>query len=336
MNALTRHWHILRMIPSRGRIHVSKILSQLAAIDPELVTTRRTIERDLVALQDNFPLESDGEKPQGWHWRKDSTGLDVPGMDLTTALTFRMAEEHLARLLPKNCLAAMSPHFAHAHKILDATEEGALAHWPAKVKIVPRTQPLLPPQIEPTVMDVVYEALFRNRRFKGIYRRQGEEGKEYEVSPLGLVYNDPIVYLVGTCWEYRDVRLLALHRFATAELINDKLVKVPKGFDLQKYIDGGALGFTQEPGKMLALKLLFSAEAAAHLRESPLSAKQKLTNQPGGRVLIEAMVADTQQLRWWLLGFGENVEVVGPKELREEIAEKIRRQGMLYGINSSM
>ncbi len=335
MNTLTRHWHILRMIPPRDKITVKDIMSRLEAIEPAFETTRRTIERDLVALQDNFPLESDGAKPQGWFWRKGSTGLDVPGMDLTTALTFRMAEEHLARLLPKNCLATMSPHFTHAHKVLKETEEGALAHWPAKVKIVPRTQPLLPPQVEPVVMDVVYEALFRNRRFKGLYRRQGETGKEYEVSPLGLVYNDPIVYLVGTCWDYQDVRLLALHRFASAELLEDKAVKPPKGFDLQKYVDSGALGFFHESGKKLAVQLLFTPETAAHLRESPLSAKQKMTAQEDGRVLVEASVPDTQQLRWWILGFGEHVEVNGPQELREEISEKIRRQGIMYGVKGS-
>lgn len=335
MNTLTRHWHIMRMIPFKERITVTGILNRLAAIDPELVTSRRTIERDLIALQDNFPLEADGEKPQGWRWRKESTGLDVPGMDLTTALTFRMAEEHLTRLLPKNCINDMKPHFVQAHKVLDATEEGALAHWPDKVRIVPRTQPLIPPKVEQAVIDIVYEALFRNRRFVGLYRRQGETGKEYEVSPLGLVYNDPMVYLVATCWEYQDVRLLALHRFMTAELLKDKPVNVPTGFDLQEFLDAGALGFSQEVGKVLPLQLLFTSQAVAHLRESPLTAKQKLTEQPDGRVLVEATVPDTQQLRWWLLGFGENVEVVGPNELREEITERIRRQGVLYGLNAS-
>jgi predicted DNA-binding transcriptional regulator YafY len=334
MNTLTRHWHILRMIPFRGRITVTAILHQLANIDPTIQTTRRTIERDLIALQDNFPLVADGEKPQGWYWRKGSTGLDVPGMELTTALSLRMTEEYLTRLLPTNCLNAMAPHFEQAHKVLHETEEGALAHWPEKVKIVPRTQPLLPPRVEPEVMNVVHEALFRNLRFTGLYRRQGEEGKEYEVSPLGLVYSEPIVYLVGTCWKYQDVRLLALHRFSSAALLHDKAVRMPNGFDLQKYIDSGSLGFIQEPGKTLTLQLLFTVETVAHLRESPLTAKQKLTDQSDGRVLLEATVADTQQLRWWLLGFGENVEVVGPAELRAEITDTIRRQGILYGMNS--
>jgi hypothetical protein len=33
---------------------------------------------------------------------------------------------------------------------------------------------------------------------------------------------------------------------------------------------------------------------------------------------VRATVADTDQLRWWLLGFGNQVEVLEPVELREE------------------
>ena len=35
-------------------------------------------------------------------------------------------------------------------------------------------------------------------------------------------------------------------------------------------------------------------------------------------VEVSATVADTDQLRWWLLGFGNQVEVLEPVELREE------------------
>jgi predicted DNA-binding transcriptional regulator YafY len=43
------------------------------------------------------------------------------------------------------------------------------------------------------------------------------------------------------------------------------------------------------------------------------------------RVLVKATVADTAQLRWWLLGFGARVEVRKPKRLREEFRMISRR-----------
>jgi predicted DNA-binding transcriptional regulator YafY len=44
-----------------------------------------------------------------------------------------------------------------------------------------------------------------------------------------------------------------------------------------------------------------------------------------GRVEVEGTVKNTSQLRWWLQGFGCLVEVVEPKELREEFKENAAR-----------
>jgi predicted DNA-binding transcriptional regulator YafY len=41
-------------------------------------------------------------------------------------------------------------------------------------------------------------------------------------------------------------------------------------------------------------------------------------------------VLDTLQLRWWLLGFGDQVEVVAPKSLRQEFAETARNMAGYY------
>ena len=84
-------------------------------------------------------------------------------------------------------------------------------------------------------------------------------------------------------------------------------------------------------GGEIRLDALFDAEAAAHLRETRLSARQILRYCPDGRVRVAATVRDTLQLRWWLQGFGEQVEVIGPESLREEFAETAQEMHRLYG-----
>ncbi len=252
MKPVTRHWQILRMISRRPgkKTTAREIYESLLATEPAIGLTKRTVERDLHVLAASFPIQCDGHKPQGWSWRRDADALDISGMDITAALTFRMVEEYLSRLLPQSCLTSLTPHMARAKTILGQPGDGGLADWPAKVKVVPRTQPLLPPVIDPEVLDVIYGALLADLRFKGVYRRHGKKGKELEVNPLGLVFNDALVYVVGTCWDYRDVRLLALHRFTSAALLDIPATRPPE-FDLQAYIDGGALGFAGEPGKTI-------------------------------------------------------------------------------------
>jgi predicted DNA-binding transcriptional regulator YafY len=78
------------------------------------------------------------------------------------------------------------------------------------------------------------------------------------------------------------------------------------------------------------MKALFEKDATIHLEETPLSDDQQLTDQTDGNVLVEAIVADTGQLRWWLLGFGGRVEVLEPQSLREELKEQAIRMMSRY------
>ena len=101
------------------------------------------------------------------------------------------------------------------------------------------------------------------------------------------------------------------------------------GFDLEKYLsEEQALQYPW--GGEIRPDVLFDAEAAAHLRETRLSARQTLRYCPDGRVRVTARVRDTRQLRWWLLGFGDLVEVIGPETLREEFVGIAREMHRLY------
>ncbi|WP_297835193.1 WYL domain-containing protein [Thermomonas sp.] len=45
---------------------------------------------------------------------------------------------------------------------------------------------------------------------------------------------------------------------------------------------------------------------------------------------LSATVDDDQTLLWWLLGFGENVEVREPRSLRDEIGLQLRAAAGRY------
>jgi len=318
-DTLMRQWQMLRQVP-RYPLKVSTAELKQKLADEGFETTQRTIQRDLVRLSTIYPLASDEEgKPFGWSWMADADVMDIPSMDSHTALAFWMAGEHLEPMLPKTTLRQLRPHFRTAAQVLDniATDKGAPA-WRDKVRVLHRGPKLQAPAIDVDVQNQVYDALLRNRRLVVTYVPRGQEnGKEYEINPLGLVFKNGIIYLVCSMWDYPDIRLLTLHRIQNSELL-DKPATAPSNFNLDAYISSGELEFAV--GGDIQLKALFSSDAVFHLGERPLSDDQKIAEQQDGRVLVTATVQDTSELRWWLLGFGDGVEVLKPVKLRRYFA----------------
>jgi predicted DNA-binding transcriptional regulator YafY len=175
--------------------------------------------------------------------------------------------------------------------------------------VVSTSQPLLPPAIGPGIFDAVSTALYRNCWLDVEYENSASRRVSASVMPLGLAQQGTRLYLVCRFRGYDNERSLALNRMRSAVATN-LAFKRPKEFDLQKYDDDGRFGFGA--GKRIKLVMLIDKGAGLHLLESRLSDDQTMT-QEGNRFRITATVTETEQLKWWLRGFGSAVQVVGPR-----------------------
>lgn len=305
--ALRRHWLILRSLPKEPcKKTVSDILAVLQE-SHEINVTKRTVERDLLTLQESFPITCDDRsKPHGWSWARDAAVISLPGLTLNEALTLELVRQHLTPLLPSSTLEQMQPYFDQAQRTLQG-EGGysAASRWPEKIRAVLPTQPLLAPAINPDVQQTVYEALLHDRQIKIIYRKKAAvELNQYRVHPLAIVQRGQITYLVCTLNDNPDLRLLVLHRIEYAETCHES-ARQPANFNLDQYIDCGAFGFGN--GETVQLEAIFTAKAGDHLYETPLSLDQSIEELPDGKLKVVATVRDTPQLRWWLRGFGSDI-----------------------------
>jgi len=328
-DALLRQWAMLRLIPKHPRkIDTGTLARRLAAEGYSI--NRRTIQRDLLTLSEVFPLAvDDRDKPFGWFWMKEAAVMDIPGMEAPTALAFQLAHTYLTNLLPPAALSHLKPHFKRAGAILNHTKSSGLRLWPDKVRIIGRGPNLIPPKVSPNVHDAVCQALLDDTRITVRYRGRGApKASVYEVNPLGLVFRQGVVYLICTLWDYEDIKQLALHRLSCVELL-DRASHRPTGFSLDTYINSGEFGYPVSQQK-IKLRALFDSGAAFHLYETPISTDQRLIEKSDGNILLEARVLDTSELRWWLLGFGDGVEVLGPKRLREEFRAVVCKLSQKY------
>jgi len=67
------------------------------------------------------------------------------------------------------------------------------------------------------------------------------------------------------------------------------------------------------------VRVIFSTGVARYIRERLWHPTQKFRERPDGRLEMSLRVADTLEVRRWILGYGPEAEVVGPSGLRETL-----------------
>lgn len=289
---------------------------------------RRSVERYLKALlksKEFGPLIrcDDRSRPYGWSFRKDAQ-ISLPGMDATMAVTWDLVARYLETLLPQAAHDKLAPVFREAKQWLQRGKAPGHAPWSKKVAYVPRGVHLLPAPVKPAVLDQVYTGLYNGQVMEILYKDREEP---IRIHPLALVDRGPLRYLLALCWDYTDVRHFALHRMTRVRLLDERAKLLP-GFDLQEYIQSGHLDIPS--GKVIQLVLRFYDGAGEHLFETPLTKEQKIERHADGTVTLRAKIEETEELRWWIQGFGSHAEILKPVALRRAVALELQQAVARY------
>ncbi|MEO7199806.1 MAG: WYL domain-containing protein, partial [Dokdonella sp.] len=132
--SLSRQWLMLQWIPRYPRKTTARELVERLRAEDQVVT-KRTVERDLAALSEIFPLLSDERsKPFGWSWQKHAPPFSLPGMSPLQAMVLSLAQTYLRPLLPAHLLEPLQPYFKQADNTLQqALGKRRLASWNKRV-----------------------------------------------------------------------------------------------------------------------------------------------------------------------------------------------------------
>lgn len=319
-----RHLAMLRAIPRAPRkVSAAQVHQMLAGWGHAV--TRRSVERDLLTLEEEFGLLRDGRsRPHAWQWPADAPGISAPGMDLVEALALDLLGRHLHALVPATLLATLQPRLAEARALLDLQHRGTPgSRWRERVAVIDAGPPLQAPVLDDAVVATVHEALLMGRQIELAYQAVGDsQPRRHRVHPLALVHQGPVGYLIATLWNYDDLRHLALHRMSAATTLETP-ARQPKDFDLKRYLRDEA-AFDLPAGRRIRLELRVDQWLRQHLEERRLADDQRITPGPGdGRWTVRATVQDSERLFWWLCSQGGKVEVVRPVGLRRRVSSVI-------------
>src|SRR5205814_10035010 len=144
---------------------------------------------------------------------------------------------------------------------------------------------------------------------------QRDEETERDIDPYHLTWFDGGLYLVVWCHLRQALRIFAVERMREVALLR-RTFTVRPGFDADTYL-GKAGGIVQ--GGLVTVRVLFAKSLARYIRERLWHPSQKLRDLPDGRLEMTVRVADTLEVRRWILGYGVQAEVVEPEALREAL-----------------
>ena len=182
------------------------------------------------------------------------------------------------------------------------------------------------------IISDIYDALWDGNVIECNYQsRKATKPNKYEYHPAGIVYRGRISYLVGTFDGSPDkVIYLPLHRFKKVKIIKEKYSI--HQHDRIESLTQGLFGYKLN-NKNINVQLKFSPSAGAHLLETPISKKQKISHTKDGYISVKASVVDNMELRYWIRAFGHDVEVIKPISLRNDFIKMTKNLSELYEKN---
>jgi proteasome accessory factor B len=178
------------------------------------------------------------------------------------------------------------------------------------------------------ILDEVQRGIEESKATLIEYRSQrATEPVTYEVFPYALASHRGSLYLAAHSREHEQVRLFKIDRLESA-IVTDFPFHRPDDFDVAEYFRG-SFGVYQGDGDV-TVRARFSPEVARYVEESRWHSSQKLSRQKDGGLLAEFRLSSIEEIKHWLLGFGRQVVVLEPEELRDEMAAELRETLALY------
>ena len=178
-------------------------------------------------------------------------------------------------------------------------------------------------------LEIILKSIVEKNCLKITYQGFGREEKEHEFSAYLLKEYRNRWYAVGFSNRAKNIIVLALDRIRNITVSKSKYVPGDKFIPAEFF--SYSLGITQiheaKPHKVI---LSFSPEQAEYVISQPLHHSQKIISKNNKEVHLELNVYITQELKMLILSFGENVTVLSPAILKNEIKNVIKRMNQLY------
>ncbi|MHB1346428.1 MAG: helix-turn-helix transcriptional regulator [Candidatus Humimicrobiaceae bacterium] len=182
-------------------------------------------------------------------------------------------------------------------------------------------------------LDEIFKAAnqaFMEKRsaFLKYYSFESKKITEREVDIYGFKLWFGIWYLIGYCHFREEIRTFRIDRIRQVRLL-DRIFKIPSDFDFDKFFE---ISWGIAHGQKYRVVLRFSRRIEDFIKEIKWHPSQKLSLDKDGSLIGEYAASGLDEIRIWILGFGEDIEVLEPAELKSSIIHTLESLNKVYKI----
>lgn len=179
-------------------------------------------------------------------------------------------------------------------------------------------------------LERIVEGWTNGRKLRVHYHKPHAPTRVYTISPYQLepsIWSDGL-YLIGHSDYHDQVITLKLSRIERVSVTTEPFT-IPDTFDSYAMLEH-AWGIWHGEGEADTVRLRFSPLVTPRVKESIWHPSQTIADRPDGGCEWSAEIAEWREMEPWVLGWGAQVEVLAPPELRESVAGKVRAAAGLY------
>jgi predicted DNA-binding transcriptional regulator YafY len=337
-NPSDSHWgRTSKKSTSSGNAQLARLLQLIVALQSDRCpnarelaemceVSRRTIYRDLETLGEaGFAVRYRTDR-QGYQLIKGPS-LQPPSLDEREALALVI----LSRPWRGGDELGLLRHArAGAIKLVHSLAPEVRSRVAARSELIP--EPAITPTLpgdRPLIYEVLLDALADRLQLRIWYHEDERQPLETtKLSPYRLILAHDAWALVGRSTLHRQVRIFRIPRIRRIILTDDPYT-IPPRFDLERFL---AQAWARERGPdRREVWLRFSARIAPDIRDTVWHRSQRLVSLDDGRIDLHLIIDGLDEIRRWVLGFGDQVEILDPPELRDRIHEVAMRMARHHG-----
>lgn len=150
----------------------------------------------------------------------------------------------------------------------------------------------------------------------------------HKVDPYNLVFHKGDWCLIGYSYYLNCVETFKFSRIRRIKSTNEIYMK-PVTFSLKEYLDKNKSKSNLDE---IDIKIKFSSNSnvSDFIKDNIRYDNREIEENKDGNIVLKFSVADFEDVKEWIMGFGAEVEVVEPQSLRDQILNDIEMMLKIY------